>query len=529
MAKKDQNKTEEELSLEEAINAVRRLAKPDRKNEELELLKEASAKLLEEVQPGFEFEDEEGGGGGSGAVTEELKKAPGFLEHVGSQVAALGPAGVIAISSATYFQVDTVVEETREVAIIAEEKWEEFEFEHPNIGWHDPLASFTTIVGVDIPNIDPPAPPPETPNPEPDAPIIEDTESTVEETETTESTEETADKGAESTEENTEENTEESKEESDEKVEDKESEEEPKKKKKKKGLFGLFGDDEDEEEEEEEQEEESEEPVEEEAEEEAEESEEESEEPAEEEKEEPKQEEKAEEPVEEEKAEEPAEEEQAEEKPKKKKGLFSFFSSDDDEEAEEPEEEQVEETTEETQEPVEEKSEPEAEPEPEPEAEPQESNDSEPEAEPKSEPKKSSGLFSNLFGGGDDEPADDQGESETQDDNNSILSDTGPTDSEAGETREPKAQAPEVTQPDVPPAPSSNGDSGSIEPEVEVAEVDDIAIPEVEFDASEGIEMMNDIKPHSDVDFGELPNVETPLDNIHHVVSPVGAIVSNNQ
>ena len=64
MAKKDN--TEDELSLDEAINAVRRLAKPERKNEELELLKQASAKLLEEVQPGFEFEDEEGGGGGSG-------------------------------------------------------------------------------------------------------------------------------------------------------------------------------------------------------------------------------------------------------------------------------------------------------------------------------------------------------------------------------------------------------------------------------------------------------------------------------
>ena len=75
MAKKDN--TEDELSLDEAINAVRRLAKPERKNEELELLKQASAKLLEEVQPGFEFEDEEGGGGGSGAVTEELKKRNG--------------------------------------------------------------------------------------------------------------------------------------------------------------------------------------------------------------------------------------------------------------------------------------------------------------------------------------------------------------------------------------------------------------------------------------------------------------------
>jgi hypothetical protein len=56
-----ENKDKEELSLEEAINAVKRLSRPDRPNEELELLKKASSTLLNEVQPGFEFEEDEDG------------------------------------------------------------------------------------------------------------------------------------------------------------------------------------------------------------------------------------------------------------------------------------------------------------------------------------------------------------------------------------------------------------------------------------------------------------------------------------
>ncbi len=83
----------EELSVDEAANIVQKLSKPDRKNEEFELLKQASATLLNEVKPGFEFEEEEddGGGGGSGAA-EKLKEAPGFLEQIGTTVQALGPA-----------------------------------------------------------------------------------------------------------------------------------------------------------------------------------------------------------------------------------------------------------------------------------------------------------------------------------------------------------------------------------------------------------------------------------------------------
>ena len=139
------DKKTEELSLEEAINAVKRLSKPDRPNEELELLKKASSTLLNEVQPGFEFEEDEDSGGAS---KEELTKAPGFMEQIGAQAAALGPAGLIALGSAAYFQIDTVVEETRVVQQVAEEKWEEVKLEHPNINWDDPLAGFTTIIGM---------------------------------------------------------------------------------------------------------------------------------------------------------------------------------------------------------------------------------------------------------------------------------------------------------------------------------------------------------------------------------------------
>ena len=157
MAKKKTDK-EKELTLEESLIAVKRIAKSNKLNEELDLLKKASATLAKELQPEFEFEEDEGGGGPS--VSEELTKPPGFFEQMGSQVSNLGAAGVIALASAAYFQVDTVVEETRTVAAVAEEKWEEVKFEHPNINWDDPLAGFTTILGVGEIDIDlePPKP-----------------------------------------------------------------------------------------------------------------------------------------------------------------------------------------------------------------------------------------------------------------------------------------------------------------------------------------------------------------------------------
>jgi hypothetical protein len=290
-----ENKDTEELSLEEAINAVKRLSKPDRPNEELELLKKASSTLLNEVQPGFEFEEDEDGGGGPSA-TEELTKPPSFLEQIGSQAAALGPAGLIALGSAAYFQVDTVVEETRTVQAVAEEKWEEVKLEHPNINWDDPLAGFTTIIGMgDIEiDLDPPTPTAAQVSGE-EAEIDEESETEAAEAETEVEKAETEAKDEQPVE---------------------EEKEEPKKKKK--GFFSklLGGDDE---EEAEEAEEESEPEPEAEAEE-AKESEEESNEP------------------------EPEAEEQVEEKPKKKRGLFSFLTGGDDDKDEPESEEQGEPT-----------------------------------------------------------------------------------------------------------------------------------------------------------------------------------------
>ena len=290
-----ENKDTEELSLEEAINAVKRLSKPDRPNEELELLKSASATLLNEVQPGFEFEEDEDGGSGPSA-TEELTKPPSFLEQIGSQAAALGPAGLIALGSAAYFQVDTVVEETRTVQAVAEEKWEEVKLEHPNINWDDPMAGFTTMLGmgdIDI-DLDPPTPqPPTAQDSAEEASIDDESETEGDESET----------AVEKTEAKEEQPVEEEK-------------EEPKKKKK--GLFSkLLGGDDDEDEAEEAEEESEPEP---EAEAEEAEAEEESNEP------------------------EPEAEEQVEEKPKKKKGFFSFLTGGDDDKEEPDSDEQGEPT-----------------------------------------------------------------------------------------------------------------------------------------------------------------------------------------
>ena len=303
MAKKKIDK-EEELTLEESLLAVKRIAKSNKLNEELDLLKKASATLAKELKPELEFEEDEGSGGAS--VTEELTKPPGFFEQLGATAQALGPAGLIALSSAAYFQIDTVVEETRTVATVAEEKWEEVKFEHPNINWDDPLAGFTTILGVGDIEIDLEPPDPKHPTTSSVAPesgeesekaeetetAIEKTESEIEETETESEAEET--------------------------------EEQEEKPKKKKGLFGLFGgDDEESEEEAEEVEEETE-------------AKEESSEP---------------EPE--------AEEEQVKEKPKKKSGgLFSaLFGGGDDEESEEPEDDNREEPTQDDQVPEEQKDE----------------------------------------------------------------------------------------------------------------------------------------------------------------------------
>lgn len=318
MARKKKQEEDKELTLEEAQNVIRRLAHPKHVNQEEKLLREAAAVVLKETQPEFEFgddEEEDVNIDSANAVdtTSELTKPPGFLEQLGSQAAAIGPAGLIALSSAAYFQIDTVVEETRVVQTVAEEKWEEVKFEHPNINWDDPLAGFTTILGMgDIEiDLDPPTPPAQ------QEPKVANEPTTI--------PEETDEAGSKETAES---ETEENVKTDDETIEDnkeepvEEEKEEPKKKKK--GFFAklLTGDDEEEE---------------------AEEPEEESEPEAE--TEEPEEVEEESEPVEEESNEsEPEAEEPVEEQPKKKKGLFSFLTGGDDDNDEPDSEEQGEPT-----------------------------------------------------------------------------------------------------------------------------------------------------------------------------------------
>ena len=211
MARKKKEIKDKELTLEEAQNVIRRLAHPKHVNQEEKLLKEAAAVVLKETQPEFEFGDEEDEdvkidtANAAEATSTELTKPPGFLDQLGTTLQALGPAGMIALGSAAYFQIDTVVEETRTVATVAEEKWEEVKFEHPNINWDDPLAGFTTILGVGEIDIDlkPPKPkesqtttsssvtPKSGEKTDETETAVEETESEIEETETESEAEET--------------------------------------------------------------------------------------------------------------------------------------------------------------------------------------------------------------------------------------------------------------------------------------------------------------------------------------------------
>ena len=514
-AKKPKNN--DELSLEESLLAVKRIAKSNKLNEELDLLKQASATLAKELQPEFEFEEDEGGAGGP-SIKEDLTKPPGFFEQLGTTVQALGPAGLIALGSAAYFQIDTVVEETRYVSEVAEEKWEEVKFEHPNINWDDPLAGFTTILGVGDIEIDlePPAPvEPEPKDLNESTTISEEPESGGEEESAEEETTENVKPADETTNDDSEE----------EPVEEEAEEEQPKKKKK--GLFGLFGGD-DEEGEEEQTEEEADEPEpdatdepqeesepEPEAEEQVEETEEES---VDEESEES-------ETVEEESSEpEPEAEEQVEEKPKKKGGLFSFLTGGDDEEADE----QGEDTTTNDESPQTETTE-------ETEAKPQAKTDDgeteievadegDADVEQSSEKKSSGGLFAALFGNNDNTEEEVVEDSEVSIDNESgaILA-----DSESGAEEAPPLSE---EQPEI--APIDEIDDIKPHSDVMVAETDVEALPEIEVvatDSGESFEInlaemsIDDLEFLSDAfDNGEIEVADISVDDtIEQVVEQV--------
>jgi outer membrane biosynthesis protein TonB len=115
----------EELTLEEAKKLVAQFSDPKHVNKEQELFKSAAAKLLEETDPGFEYEYE-----AEEEVEEKsvkIKDSGNFFKQVKdygaefvNNVQSLGAAGSVAFSSATYFQGVEAIETTQEVAAVVE-------------------------------------------------------------------------------------------------------------------------------------------------------------------------------------------------------------------------------------------------------------------------------------------------------------------------------------------------------------------------------------------------------------------------
>ena len=126
-----------EITIDEAKEIIAKCTHPDYSNKEHELFKAAAAKLLEENDPGFEYEYEsedeevkesrlekeistgikEGGNAARKSVTENITQYAG---EVISNIQNLGAAGSVAFSSATYFQSAEMIETSQEVVSIVE-------------------------------------------------------------------------------------------------------------------------------------------------------------------------------------------------------------------------------------------------------------------------------------------------------------------------------------------------------------------------------------------------------------------------
>jgi hypothetical protein len=108
----------EELTLEEAKKLVAQFSDPKHVDKEHELFKSAAAKLLEETDPGFEYEYE---AEEEVEIKEELntlEKIKEYTSDVISNVQGIGAAGMVAFSSAAYFQTIEAFETTREIGIV---------------------------------------------------------------------------------------------------------------------------------------------------------------------------------------------------------------------------------------------------------------------------------------------------------------------------------------------------------------------------------------------------------------------------
>lgn len=128
----------EDLTIGKAKRIVAKFSDPDYVNKEQELLKQAAAKLLEDYDPDFELDEEDEEEeevkesrlkkeistgikeGGNTIRKSTMENITQYAGEIISNVQNLGAAGSVAFGSATYFQAETVVQETQEVAAIIE-------------------------------------------------------------------------------------------------------------------------------------------------------------------------------------------------------------------------------------------------------------------------------------------------------------------------------------------------------------------------------------------------------------------------
>ena len=112
---------EEDITLNEAKELVAKFSNPEHKNKEDELFKIAAAKLLEETDPGFEYEYEHESE--EEVLVEKpdeslITRAKNYGKEVVNNIQSLGAAGTVAFSSAVYFQSVEAFETTHEIGFI---------------------------------------------------------------------------------------------------------------------------------------------------------------------------------------------------------------------------------------------------------------------------------------------------------------------------------------------------------------------------------------------------------------------------
>ena len=112
---------EKDITLNEAKELVAKFSNPEHKNKEDELFKVAAAKLLEETDPGFEYEyevEEDVEAAAEKSDESLFSRAKDYGKEIVNNVKSLGAAGTVAFSSAAYFQSIEAFETTHEIGSV---------------------------------------------------------------------------------------------------------------------------------------------------------------------------------------------------------------------------------------------------------------------------------------------------------------------------------------------------------------------------------------------------------------------------